>query len=43
MEYVAICALAVVVALRGFRAERRTYFLCAGAAAIAALYTYHAV
>ena len=43
MEYIAICVVAAFLALRGFRSALRTYALCAGAAVIVALYTYHAV
>jgi hypothetical protein len=43
MEFVAICAVAVFLGLRGFRAAPKTYAVCAGAALVAALYTYKAV
>jgi hypothetical protein len=41
MEFILICLLAVVLGLRGFRADRRTYGFSAVAGIAAALYVYH--
>jgi hypothetical protein len=41
VEFIALCLLAIVLGVRGYRADRRPYLWTAGAAVIAALYTYH--
>jgi len=41
LEFAALALLALILGFRGLRAGRQTYLLSAGAAAIAAVYTYH--
>ena len=40
MEFAAICAVAIFLGVRGFRASGRTYAWCAVVVAAATLYTY---
>jgi hypothetical protein len=41
VEFIAVGLVALILGLRGLRAERKTYWLAAGATIAAALYVFH--